>query len=169
MRPEWCHPEATAFLPAGRGISRSTQHASGRSFAPPEGRLRSGRRLVEPRSGGRMQPTAQAVVRRHFVDKPGTGEGLVLRHIWRCVESAFVRLKRFFRPFGACPIRAEHPQLALWAVLFRHYAAASIAARGAWRLNLSGRQESANEPKGNMCSRRTGPTQSKTRDQTEGK
>src|SRR5579884_777455 len=36
------HPEAPAFLPAGGGISQSTQRRSGRSFAPPEERLRSG-------------------------------------------------------------------------------------------------------------------------------
>src|SRR6266496_673211 len=35
------HPEEPAFLPAGRGISRGTQRRSGRSFAPPEERLRS--------------------------------------------------------------------------------------------------------------------------------
>src|SRR6266496_3572270 len=36
------HPEEPAFLPAGRGISRGTQRRSGRSFASPEERLRSG-------------------------------------------------------------------------------------------------------------------------------
>jgi hypothetical protein len=39
------HPEGPAFLPAGRGISCSTQPRSGRSFAPPEQRLRSAHAL----------------------------------------------------------------------------------------------------------------------------